>query len=145
MWYMRSPAAVVRSTLARQRGDWRLGLRNTRDICTRCFTNRSAIAEHAWTQDNSNNMEQGKSAEPCSQSYWTGFEVGTVHLDKKLSVTWPEWRLPDARQLDLYHKEISGGAGRSHAPASGHVYPWVCGQAHSAVCIHYKAHGNIIL
>ena len=53
----RSPAAVVRSTvLVRQRGDWKLGFEEHWDACMKYLTNRSAITEHAWTQDLSTHL-----------------------------------------------------------------------------------------
>ena len=42
------PMAMVRSTLARQRGDWRLEFKEHKEECMKHFTEVSVITEHAW-------------------------------------------------------------------------------------------------
>ena len=126
MWCTRSLATVVRSTLARQRGDWRLGLGNA-GMHTGSVS-ISPPSQPPWnirrTQDHPIN---------CNEARVLDYAAGANKLVLKEALWF--WTTPESNQLDkdegyemsdcwVYTmKRPGGGADKSHAPNSGSVYP----------------------
>ena len=98
-------------------------LKDTHDWRSGCGSYQPLPPVSSWWQSSSPALCSLHPGWACYLQESSGCKAPRYASRRLLKVT--EWRLRGAGLLDRHHEETGGGAGRGHAPTSGHMYPWV--------------------